>query len=347
MEKKYWLHRISYNWEVSYALLKKGYLTLGWSSYAQTGILDAARKNEADLESVYKSKRDDKNKSRWFMWYLAHYQVGDIVVVPRDGLFSICRVIEIAKPISEIQNEIGNFSDENNCSIIWEDGLLKKGNKDIDLGFVVKVDIICTKKRNEYADSFLTSRMKMQQTIGDITDLSNSVNSVLTATKPINFYENAKETGAITLLTRIQEDLNPDKFERLVKAFMEKIGSDYPYIPAKNEHGKKDNADADVVAVFSCLKIAIHVQVKFHTGKTDEWAIEQITRYIRQLEDEETSLKHSDVDVLVNIPWVISSGSFTSKSKELADTNKVRLIDGLEFSNMLMDIGLIDIDKYI
>ena len=37
----YWLHRISHEREVSYDLLEKGYLTIGWSNFIGTDILKA------------------------------------------------------------------------------------------------------------------------------------------------------------------------------------------------------------------------------------------------------------------------------------------------------------------
>lgn len=35
---RYWLHRISHEWDVSYKLLSAGYLSIGWSALAGSGI---------------------------------------------------------------------------------------------------------------------------------------------------------------------------------------------------------------------------------------------------------------------------------------------------------------------
>ena len=351
MDKKYWLHRISHNWEISYVLFdEKGYLSLGWSSYSKTRILDAARKSEAEFEKTYKTINNDKNKSRWNMWYFASFQVDDIVVVPRyDGEFSICKVLEIAKPIGEIQAEVGEFFDKKDQRITWDNGLLRRDgdNDTIDLGFVVRIEILRTLKRNEYAYSALNSRMKMRQTNGDVSDLSGSIEAALAAEKPINFYENAIAEGSKKLLERIEKDLDDIKFELLVKAYMDKMGADYSYIPSKNEHGKTNHADADVIAVFEQLRLTIQVQVKHHVNKTDKWAVEQISGYKEQLEDKNSDLYHEKEDDFTIIPWVISSCDFSEEAKELAAKNKVRLINGTEFSRMLMDIGLANIDKEI
>ena len=59
-----WLHRISHEWETSYALFDMGYLTLGWSLYADTNILDSARMNDKDLfECIYDQKRNEEKKT--------------------------------------------------------------------------------------------------------------------------------------------------------------------------------------------------------------------------------------------------------------------------------------------
>ena len=35
---KYWLHRISHEWDAAYKLLSEGWLTIGWSSLYDSGI---------------------------------------------------------------------------------------------------------------------------------------------------------------------------------------------------------------------------------------------------------------------------------------------------------------------
>ena len=352
-ERKYWLHRISHEWEISYVLLdEKGYLSLGWSKFSKSGILDAARKSDDDFENVYRKEIKDKNKSRWNMWYFANFKVGDYVVVPRyNGEFSVCEVLEIAKPIGEIQNEFDEFTDKKSHRITWDkniDLLRIEGSDDsVDLGFVVKVKILRTEKRSEYADSALNSRMKMRQTNGDISDLGNNIVEVTKAEAPINFYENAIEAGAKVLLDRIVKDLNPSKFELLVKSYLDKIGADYSYIPSRNETGKTNHADADVIAVFEKLKLTVQVQVKHHTDETSQWSVEQIKEYEKQLKDKTSELYHEREDNYTIIPWVISSCDFSNEAIKKAYEENVRLITGTEFSRMLMDAGLANIDKDI
>ena len=347
MEKNYWLHRIKHEWEVSYKLLEMGYLSLGWSVFSKTNILEAARSKDSNtdkFEKIFNEIRPgEKNRSRWSMWYFAQFNVGDYIIVPRfDGEFSVCEVIEIAKSIGDIKEEIGDFTDKNNNTITWEDGLLTRNNEKIDLGFVIKVkEVKHALKRKEYADSALTSRMKMRTTNGNISDLRDSVEEVVNSNKPINFYENVVDAGVDLLFERIKKDLNPDKFELLVEKYMQKIGANNTYIPSKNERGKKDYADADVIASFDALKITVQIQVKFHEDETPSWAVEQIIKYKEQLEDEHSELTHENNDDFTIIPWVISScDDFDIEAKNKAKEENVRLVNGKDFSRMLMDVGL-------
>ena len=92
---------------------------------------------------------------------------GDLVVVPSWGTFSVYELTEdMARLVSEI--ELSEIKDWHGNKIEKkEDGLLYRttGESDelIDLGFVRKVKLIEKDiPRYEYADSALTSRMKIQ-----------------------------------------------------------------------------------------------------------------------------------------------------------------------------------------
>ena len=59
MEKQYYLHRISHEANVSYTLMRNGYLTLGWGEFSKTDILDTVRnddRNEFDKLFTDKEK---------------------------------------------------------------------------------------------------------------------------------------------------------------------------------------------------------------------------------------------------------------------------------------------------
>jgi hypothetical protein len=125
----------------------------------------------------------------------------------------------------------------------------------------------------------------------------------------------------------------------LVKWYLLQCGAnaESSYFPAKNASDNIDGADADFVAVFEELKTIFYVQAKHHKNTTDEWAVEQINKYKEQKED--------DVEYH-HIPWVISTcEKFSEKAVNLAVKNKVRLINGLDFAELLLNAGLRNIDK--
>ena len=342
--RRYWLHRISTEHTVSHKLLTNGYLTLGWSQFSKTGILDASREDTtAHFNEICKSQECDTIRSRWSMWYFAQFSKDDIVVVPTArGNFSICKVLEPAKPIGSFQEEIKEFTDDSGKLISWKNNMLVRGSEDIDLGFAIKVEIIRIDiSRSQFADGALTARMKMRQTNGEITnrELCESVDRASKLEMPINFYDEAIKS-AEALLDPINK-LKPDQFERLILAYMKKIGADDAYIPAKNEHGKTGIADADVVAVFNALKIAVLIQVKHHQGKTDQYAIKQITDYAQQLKDTDSELHYDYDEDYQIIPWVITSADgFDDSAIKMAKEKEVRLIAVTEFTQMLIDVGM-------
>ena len=53
------------------------------------------------------------------------------------------------------------------------------------------------------------------------------------------------------------KQLNPDKFERLIKWYFQRNLANSVDIPAKNENGK--SGDTDVIATFDNLKLIIEI----------------------------------------------------------------------------------------
>lgn len=356
MEKDYWLHRISHESEASYNLLKKGWLTLGWSAFALgSGILDISRKedkNHTEFENKYAEiVKEKKYRSRWDMWYFARFRKGDTIVVPLSGgTFAICEALDQAYPIPELINEEKDGFEEFEWDEGHEEGKRlhnKITGKYYDLGFAIKVDVKAGDiPRTGYAEPALTSRMKMRQTNGRITGLEKDVEAALkryTEKNPINFLADVYENTVENLLKVIDKKLNYAQFESLIKNYMERIGADKVYIPPKNEHGKKEVADADVVALFTPLLLKVIIQAKKHEGQTDEQAVKQIITYREQILKEDTF--HENENEYTNcIAWAVTTAEFNENAKELAMENDVRLIEGDEFVRMLLSAGLTGLD---
>ncbi len=108
MDTKYYLHRISHEGNVSYGLLSQGFLTLGWSQFVDSGILEEARVDGyPKFNTIAEKYGQGKNRSRWCMWYFARMEIGDRVVVylvkMPDGsetlITSVSRVVAKYDPV--------------------------------------------------------------------------------------------------------------------------------------------------------------------------------------------------------------------------------------------------------
>ena len=120
-----------------------------------------------------------------------------------------------------------------------------------------------------------------------------------------------------------------DKFEELVGWYLESLGAKID-TPLKNE-SPTESGDADKVGYFDSIKTEIIVQVKKHEGTTDDWAVQQIKAF---------KANHNYGDYHTQM-WVISScQDFSARAKIEAETEDVRLINGIEFAKMILAAGL-------
>lgn len=329
----YWLHRISHFARVSYPLINAGYLSIGFSDFSKDDFLENAfNGNEQHFNNTFQTKWGYLPRNRWTLWrFLNEMKRDDIVLVPSWGTFSVYRIIG-EKPVV-VKSLIDRLprQDWSGDAIDWEN---------IDLGFLWKVEPIAKDiPRNLYAGSKLTSRMKVRQTNVRINDLKKEVEKSINAykeQKPIDLKATIIEKSANSWKESIKNELNPDKFEKLVEWYLKRIGADDTQRPAKNHDGKV--GDADVIACFENIKVCIDVQVKFHGGTTSEWSVDQILDFVNS---------QNDSDEYHWIPWVITSANSFSEDAELkAKENNVRLICMDEFVRMLMDAGLDKMDSF-
>lgn len=345
---KYWLHRIAHLQNVSYPLLDKGYLSIGFSDFCTEEFFDMVAENQDwnYLEKDFNECWGSLPRNRYNLWrFLAEMNKGDWVIVPSWGTFSIYELCDNL-PIMATDNKIElPEKDWNDNKIIHdkETGMLKlESDKDyLDIGFLRKVKPICKDiSRTDYADSPLTSRMKIRNTNADISDLEESIKNAFSAYKnnrPINLKADILEKTVDVLSGIILEKMNPDKFEKLVKWYFSKIGATEAYIPPKNYAEK--TGDVDVTATFENIKTIINVQVKFYQGETSDWAINQIKDF--------SESKENMSDGYNRQYWVISSSdSFSEKSYNLAKENNIQLIDGKQFVRMLLNTGIETLESF-
>lgn len=348
MEKKYWLHRISHHSEVSYDLLKKGYLTIGWSLFLDQPdkLIETIKDKDNDLEfRKYTEDRGIKTTSRWSLWNFGQMKKGDIVLVPMYGSkFGVYKVLEEMQAISN--SKIDKLTASNKEEFEIKDSYLVNNtiNEPVDLGFFLKVESILKfkdpKPRN-YAEYKLISRMKNRQTNSDISDLANNVESAIAAKKPHDVYNVFKEEIKNKFINdNIFGEYIPEQIEMIVYQYFKKIGADYVKILPKNDPGKPKGSDADVEATFTDLKTTYYVQVKKHTGETGMAGLNQIKDYIDNINS------NPDDEDEVDIAWLLTTGSFADevkqKAKEYKDKGEanIRLVEGREFVKMIFNAGI-------
>lgn len=164
----YWLHRISYLENVSYPLLDKGYLSIGFSDFTDDKFLKKVSGQDWDyFEEQFDSIWEDRPRRRYSLWrFIAEMKKNDIVIVPNWWQsFSVYKIEETCAILpSSIQIE-DNFKDWNDVKILQNKSkqlILEGENEYLDIGFLRKVKPIAKEiPRYEYADAALTARMKI------------------------------------------------------------------------------------------------------------------------------------------------------------------------------------------
>ncbi len=344
----YWLHRISHHAEVSYPLLDRNILSIGFSDFSNQKFIDAVLKEDTwekrwkVLERRVEESWGHRPRTRHNLWrFIDGFKKGDKIVIPSWGTFSVYELIsEKPHPIADV--DITGLKDWNENTITLKNSVLHRENDLIDLGFYWNVKPIAKQiSRKDFADSALTSRMKIRMTNTNIFDIRDSVEKALGSfhmNKPINLYSEIIEKTCPKVLSTLETELSPEKFENLVKFYFERNGATEVYIPAKK--GKWKEGDADVIAIFEPIKTIIYAQVKFHkvNSKTNKWAVEQIKDYRNN--------KDSMDDDYSRIAWVITSAKkYTDNCIKLARQERVHLIDGTRFAEMIIEAGIFNLNS--
>ena len=347
MERNYWIHRISHLAEISYPLLDNNYLSYGFSDFEVDGFIEGVRGENGwqFMEKQFLAEWGELARTRYQLWnFICEMKAGDWVIVPTYGEFSICELLDdkpiMIKDIKDV--DIKNWNGE----VIPRDDdgyLLNSANERIDLGFVRRIRMIQKGiSRYDFADSDLTSRLKVRQTNVCINDLKDSVLNALDGyqkKRPIRF-RNELDEVIPNICAIIQTKLNPDKFEYLVKWYFERVGASSVVIPTKNPSDKVDYEDVDVIATFDLLKTIYYVQVKHYRGETGSWAAEQIS-HLKELPSNKDDRQD---DGYTKVYWVVSSSEiFTTECVNLAKETNIQLIDGKSFASMLLDAGFLGV----
>lgn len=341
-KRNYWLHRITGGNNgaiLSYPLLKEhSIISTGWSDFSTNQFVEETKqKGITHIENCMKNKWSISSlpKNRWSLYnFICKFQKGDIVVVPMwGGKFSICQITND----EVLTNESIPAEHYTHLGISrHEDGYLYKDDekKCIDLGFYRNVKILHKEiSRADYADQKLFSRMKIMQTNANIFNIHKNVDDAIRRADneaPICIYKELLDASLSVVKRTITDYTQHLKYEKLVEKYLWAIGANDVQKPPTNE-SKREKGDADRVAYFEDLKVAVMVQVKKHHEKTDDWSVEQIIRY---------NENHQNDDYNVQL-WVISNANdFEEDAKQKAFVNNVRLINGNDFARMILEVGL-------
>lgn len=340
-EIQYWLHRIKGGdnaMKLSHPLLfEHSILSTGWAELSYDDFVISCRGDWNNFVKYFEEAYEYL-RNRNSLWRFLNMNAGDIVVVPTWGVFGIYRIVDDNVYTAESINSLispEKLNDWFEETAYVKDGVLydSKG-KEIDLGFFRKVEPIAIKlPRQEYSDQALYSRMKIMQTNADISDLWRSVDDAIDRAKtthPISIHEELVNSTLSAAQQTINDYVQHYQYESLVEKYLWAIGASDVIKPATNECSTEEG-DADRVAYFEELKVAVMVQVKKHNQITNGWAVDQIIAYKENHSNEEYSVQL----------WVISNANeFSEDAKQKAREANVRLINGEDFARMILEIGL-------
>lgn len=337
----YWLHRITggthasgYAQKILFDLPENThFLSIGWSVFSNDLYAKEISKDGRNaISRICKSKWNNLPRNRFNLSrFIYEMKPGDIIVVPLWKSFTVCEVLDEKVYTNEtlpdeLQTAFCTYGLTYNEQYLWDNH-----GQHVDLGFYRKVKIVEKDiPRDGYAKQNLYSAMKNRGTNAQLycpEEVEEAIDS-FRCKKPINLRTIITDRLSSDLLSIIRENLQDTKFENLVEWYLQRIGAKTQR-PSKNSCPTEDG-DADIIASFEDLGVTILVQVKKHTGRTDERAVYQICNY---------SATHSGDDSIAQL-WVLSScNNFSESAKNLAEENNVRLIDGIEFSKMILNVG--------
>ena len=343
----YYLHRISHEQEWSHPLLEKGnVLSIGYSDWSSNDFM--TRHKTSAWEDVATNVQDDcerilgrRPKSPYSLQRFLQMEQGDKVIVPDWGTFHVYEIVSDNFIPGDLKTK--NLNSDALTSLSGTEAEIRdeklwncETTEVIDLGFFREVTPIQRDiSRADYADAKLTRRLKTRQTTLDVSELKMSIEQAIERAKnnqPINFRSSVMKSCADKLVEIIWNEIDDVQFEQLIRDYFCDIGGSAEILP-KNEREKM--GDADIIASFETLKVIIYVQAKHHdpNSRTDDWAVEQVVNYAKS--------KENKIEGYTSICWVLSlAKDFSETCREKAQIEDVRLVNGLEFAEMLLDSGI-------
>lgn len=343
-----WMHRCNHYGKAAWEMLGYDYDSKKFSDengcYISVGC-GSGKWGEEEYNSVKKSEdkwkefekhytTGSKPRYRHFLYkFFFEFKKDDYIVVPSGGEFHVFQIESDNMLIYGGQDEI--------IKKRFDQIGLKLENKDDDFKFFRKVKPIRVQiPRKGYAVGELCSKLKYQGTTLEITDdAAKILKDALRADEPFSIYKSIDSLKKV-LYDEALNKITPDNLESLIKWYFKKKGADIYDILPKNYSEKVEREDADVLAVFEDLKIRFYVQAKAYKGEVNlNAAQEQLKKYM-EYHVPDTDEKYTD------IKWIICLAESEDKIKNIDEINKeIRVIHGMEFAEMLLNVGLQNIDE--
>lgn len=343
-QQNYWMHRITCGSNAAGYAQKlfdgsadnneEHYISIGWFDFSNDANVEAIRNGGTNAVDELLLKKNWKARHRYNLFrFVAGMKKDDIVIVPQGSNFAVCRIADDIVLTNESIDK-GLIASISNNEITYDGQYLHNAKgKIIDMGFYRRVELIEKRVPRCYATQRLYSALKYRGTNRKLSmAIGEDIKEACEAyreKRPISLCAAFEETLAKTVLDVINKQLNDIRFENLVEAYFKTIGARIEK-PAKNACAT-EKGDADRIAYFDTINVQIMIQAKKHNGKTDDWAVKQITTYAENFDKDEYDTQL----------WVISTcDQYSTKAIDLAEQEEVRLVTGLEFAKMLLDAGI-------
>jgi predicted Mrr-cat superfamily restriction endonuclease len=304
--------------------LESNDIIIGWSK--AKGLLSPDlewKKFRKIMHDCYYSKDEGFQRSgraAGTMWrFIREMEEGDLVVVPHGHGFYVAK---IQGPARLEEGKVGEDS-AHRRTVIW-----------------------LNEKRiipRKIARASLQSRMKIQNTCVDATDIIAEIREVLEHAEKGKLPTFGEELGQQLVNIAISEirsgRINSYGFEKLIESLLRALGA----VEIRHPHGILDKG-ADLVATFRIARIfdfKIAVQAKHYKPEppVDSWVIDQL---IQGMEAESADLG-----------MVVTSGTFSDETEQYAKKvfedqgRKIELVDGEQLVSMMLEVGIAGfVDKH-
>lgn len=342
-----WMHRCNHYGDSAWKMLGYDYDSKKFSDengcYISVGC-ESGKWSIEEYNSIKSSKdkwkgfekhyADSKPRYRYFLYkFFFEIKKDDYIVVPSGGEFHV-------------------FQIESDVMLTYDDKAVKERLEKIDLSpeeignhdfkFFRKVKPIRVQiPRKGYAIGELCSKLKYPGTTLEITDNAAMIlKDALKADKPFSIYGRSIELMKKNLYDKALCQITPDNLESLIAWYFKKKGADIYDILPKNYSEKVEQEDADVLAIFEDLKIRFFVQAKAYKSDMDlSGAKKQLEKYMGY------HVIGSD-ERYTNIKWIVCLAESDKDIKGLENIgNDIRVINGMEFAEMLLNAGIQNIDE--